>query len=718
VLATTADAFVSLGLTAAGYQYINTDDCWSELTRDNATRRIVPGPNFGGSEAAMKNLSKYINSKGMAFGMYGAAGETTCAGRAGGLYHEGLDAQTYADWGATYLKYDNCGQVNMNSYAKFSAMRDALNRTGKRILFSFEPHLTTPIEWPRYVGNAWRTGHDIGSHYGSMFSELVIGNSWANVGGVGGWNDDDMLEVGNSGLTIAEQRTHFALWCMVKSPLLIGSDVRSIAADSLALLKNKGLIAVNQDKLGKQASLVAVYTNASQQEQPQPKLARAREEPQPLADPLDPFNANSPAMTTCDYGPLDATPPAQSFRFAAVPTKYGGPTEAVLIQSADGKMCLSTASAKGSTVTGFSFSADPLVDCATHCVHQSVPGAADAPCLWNVKSSYLNGDVHDAMIANETSSQIRAAGDASFEGLCLKFNPNNASGLYLEVCNVDPHECSLKRCFYSASLGNEMWYLAANGQLIASYTHTHIPPMWQGARAASGFKGPFKGLDETDGNRLCQPPGKSATCKGATADGKLLLPQAEVEARCAVDAECAGFGLCVKCAPSAPGGVGYFRPLKKVVKIVNDRKWIYWTKGDKPPTPPPGPPPPAPSPPGNWFDKVDAPYCLATAPSSRPPTEPPQPRALSVPNCDEEGNGPVLVVFAGPLAGGDVVVGLANKCNGTHTITAHFGDIGAKAGTTYAVRDLMTGTSLPDATAQVSAQVGTHDIAVLRLSPK
>jgi alpha-galactosidase len=264
VLKTTADSFVALGLKDVGYRWINTDvrlsrpsctlptaidscllalsaqDCWSELARDNATHRIIPAKNFGGTDATMKDLSAYIKSKGMSFGIYGAAGQTTCAGRAGGLYHEYIDAQTYADWGALYLKYDDCGQNNINSYAKFSAMRDGLNRTGIPIVFSYEPHLTKPIAWTSTVGNLWRTGHDIGSQYGSMFSELVIGNSWASLGGPGHWNDDDMLEVGNKGLTIAEQRTHFALWCMVKSPLLIGSDVRSIANDSLALLKNTG----------------------------------------------------------------------------------------------------------------------------------------------------------------------------------------------------------------------------------------------------------------------------------------------------------------------------------------------------------------------------------------------------------------------------------------------------------------------------------------------
>ena len=184
-------------------------------------------------------------------------------------------------------------------------MRDGLNRTGKPIVFSYEPHLTKPIEWTQHVGNLWRTGHDIGSNFNSMFSELVIGNSWASLGGPGNWNDDDMLEVGNKGLSISEQRTHFALWCLVKSPLLIGSDVRSIAADSLALLKNKELIAINQDKLGVQAALTAVYDQAGGGGRnlllDAPAAAVAPSMAEVVAARELAFSTNSTSMTTCDY---------------------------------------------------------------------------------------------------------------------------------------------------------------------------------------------------------------------------------------------------------------------------------------------------------------------------------------------------------------------------------------------------------------------------------
>mmetsp|Transcript_50740 Transcript_50740/g.99422 ORF Transcript_50740/g.99422 Transcript_50740/m.99422 type:complete len:704 (+) Transcript_50740:1-2112(+) len=659
ILKTTADAFVDLGLKDAGYTYINTDDCWSNLARDKQTGRIVPGPNFGGSEAAMKNLSAYIQSKGLKFGIYGAAGETTCAGRAGGLYHEDIDAKTYIDWGAEYLKYDDCGQVNLQSFAKFSAMRDALNRTGVPVVYSYEPHLVVPIGWPKYVGNLWRTGHDIGSNFESMFSELVIGNAWASMAGPGQWNDDDMLEVGNPGLSIAEQRTHFALWCMVKSPLLIGSDVRKIANDSLALLLNKELIAVNQDALGKQAELTAVYLQEDGPNQLRSLLRQAYEPPNTLE-----FKTGNQAMTTCDYG-QGAGPASQVWSF--MPGDVAGATR---IQSTNGK-CLSNLNMS-----------TPLVDC---------DNCGSGSCDWNVKN------------ANVTLSQISAVGGPN-DQLCLKFTTSN--GLYLETCNTDPPECQLHRCYYSANLGFEMWYLSEmSSQLIASYTHTKIPPL-----SSQDFHGPVpgRGVDAGgDDNRRCGTLNgghdtTSPMCKNSTYDGRLYVSLSEIETRCTADRSCAGFSQDTK------DGAPYFRPLSSITSIAADPKWTTWSKHVIP-----APTPPSPSP---WIDTVDPPYCLATSPSKNPPLQPPRPPAITASlTCSD--SHPTLLVFSGNLTGGAIVVGLVNKCSGTHTVTATWQDVGAKPGVSYHVRDLIEHKDLPDASGFVSASVGEHDISVLRLEP-
>jgi alpha-galactosidase len=196
IMKATADRLVKLGLADAGFRYVNSDDCWLDHNRSISVGegRLVPGNNFPGGDAGMRTLSNYIHSKGLKFGLYGAAGQTTCANKAGGLYHEHDDAAQMAEWGIDYLKYDDCGEVNIQSYAKFQAMRDGLNATGRPIVFSFEPHNTIPTTWQPYIGNAWRTGHDIGDHYESMFSDLTINNAWTNVGGRGAWNDADMLE--------------------------------------------------------------------------------------------------------------------------------------------------------------------------------------------------------------------------------------------------------------------------------------------------------------------------------------------------------------------------------------------------------------------------------------------------------------------------------------------------------------------------------------------
>lgn len=138
-------------------------------------------------------------------------------------------------------------------------MRDALNRTGVPITFSFEPHLQVPIAWPPLIGNSWRAAFDIRAKYSSILGEIRVTNAWASVSQPGAWSDADILEVGNSGLSLPEARTHFAMWCMVKSPLLIGCDLTDQPSSILDLLKNKHLIGISQDPLGEQAVLVASY---------------------------------------------------------------------------------------------------------------------------------------------------------------------------------------------------------------------------------------------------------------------------------------------------------------------------------------------------------------------------------------------------------------------------------------------------------------------------
>lgn len=334
--------------------------------------------------------------------------------------------------------------------------------------------------------------------------------------------------------------------------------------------------------------------------------------------------------------------------------------------------------------------------------------------------------------ANETTAQIRSK---AANGQCLKFSASSrgGKGLYLETCNTDPPNCIVKRCFYSESLGDEEWYLADNGQLIASFVRGNghqIPPLattttsFNAADPKVAYHGPIKGYlggpeessDRCGKMRGAKDMGSTPMCKNTTDDGKLYVSLAEIQARCTADgSSCAGFSE----DTGDPSYGIYFRPLSHVSEISVDHKWQTWSKGPLPPAPAPRPSPsPSPSSPKDWYDAVDIPFCLASAPSTSPPKEPSQPPAISVPGCSS--SKPTLLVFAGPLSGGGIVVGLANKCTGNHSITASWKDIGAKAGVTYSVRDVINGKDLTDATeaSPVSSIVGEHDISVLRLTPK
>ena len=253
VIEKTADAFVKLGLDKLGYEYVNIDNCWAKGRDSNNV--IQPDtntfPNFQG-------MIDYIHSKGLKFGLYSDAGNETCGGhQPGSLGFEDVDASTYAKWSVDYLKYDNCNNEKIPPEKRYPVMRDALNKTGHPIFFSLcEWGVDDPATWAPKVGNSWRTTSDIKDNWESMISKVDINDKWATYAGPGGWNDPDMLEIGNGGMTTTEYETHFSLWCLMKAPLLIGCDLRNIDIDSEALriLSNKEVIAVNQDALGVQGN--------------------------------------------------------------------------------------------------------------------------------------------------------------------------------------------------------------------------------------------------------------------------------------------------------------------------------------------------------------------------------------------------------------------------------------------------------------------------------
>ncbi|HLL65833.1 MAG TPA: NPCBM/NEW2 domain-containing protein [Micromonosporaceae bacterium] len=255
----TADIFVSSGLKDAGYQYVNIDDCWS-LRERGPDGRLVPDPvKF---PSGIKGVADYVHSLGLKLGIYGDAGTRTCAGYPGSLGREELDAQTWADWGVDYLKYDNCNNQSDGSQADFirryTAMRDALVKTGRDIVYSIcEWGQSQPWTWAADVGDLWRTTGDISDNWTSLRSIIAFNAPLAPYAGPSNWNDPDMLEIGNGGMTDTEYRTHMSMWSMMAAPLIIGTDLRRATPATLAILGNRDIIAIDQDPLGVQGAVVS-----------------------------------------------------------------------------------------------------------------------------------------------------------------------------------------------------------------------------------------------------------------------------------------------------------------------------------------------------------------------------------------------------------------------------------------------------------------------------
>ena len=249
IIIDTIDALESKGFIKVGYNYINLDDCWQKSRYKNGT--IIP--DYAVFPKGIKYLADYAHSKGLKFGLYSDAGFYTCEKRPGSLGYEEIDADTYAKWGVDYLKYDNCYSNGIKSLSRFEKMRDALNKTGRQIFYSICSWGTENVStWAKDFGNSWRTTRDIKDNWKSMIRIIDLNNKWFDFAGPGGWNDPDMLEVGNGGMSIDEYKVHFGLWAISKAPLLIGCDITNITQDIIDILTNPEVISINQDSLGQQ----------------------------------------------------------------------------------------------------------------------------------------------------------------------------------------------------------------------------------------------------------------------------------------------------------------------------------------------------------------------------------------------------------------------------------------------------------------------------------
>jgi len=249
----TADAMVTSGMRDAGYRYVIIDDCW-QVARTPAGIIVADSIRF---PEGIKALADYVHAKGLKFGIYTDAGTETCQGRPGTYGHEVQDARTYAAWGVDYVKEDWCHAAGLDAPTQYARFRDALAAAGRPIVLSLcEWGYNQPWTWAPQIGNLWRTTDDISDSWGSMLGNLDQSAQHATVVGPGAWNDPDMLEVGNGGMTDDEYRAHFSLWAIEAAPLIAGNDLRTMSAATKGILENAEVIAVDQDSLGAQGIVV------------------------------------------------------------------------------------------------------------------------------------------------------------------------------------------------------------------------------------------------------------------------------------------------------------------------------------------------------------------------------------------------------------------------------------------------------------------------------
>jgi alpha-galactosidase len=263
LIRTIADAMVSSGMAAAGYKYVNIDDCW--MNGRDASGNLRPDPTK--FPQGIAGVADYVHGKGLKLGIYEVPAAVTCAGRGsfgaaagvGSLGHETADAKAFASWGVDYLKYDYC----WGDMKGFKVMKDALAATGRQIFYSVNPASGTGASCvpPNCsidllnIANMWRIGFDINASWSSVLSCIDLDKPLSAYAGPGHWNDPDMLEVGK-GLSADEDRAHFGMWAILAAPLIAGNDIRSMSATTKAIMTNPDVIAVNQDPLGKQGAVV------------------------------------------------------------------------------------------------------------------------------------------------------------------------------------------------------------------------------------------------------------------------------------------------------------------------------------------------------------------------------------------------------------------------------------------------------------------------------
>jgi hypothetical protein len=679
-----ADAFVVSGLFAKGYNQINIDDSW-ELFNRSASGELLPDPTK--FPEGMGPVADRLHSQKMKLGLYTSDAQRSCKKTAGSLYHEVQDARTLAQMKIDFIKVDNCGEVNLNSYAKYSAMRDAFNAsrqaaTDPAITYSCEPHVTSMIGWLPTVCNMWRTTSD---NCKTAFSfDLVVSvingnNLMAWNARPGAWNDLDPVMVGTSksdgtqGLSLAEARSLFTLYSIVKAPLLLGANPSLMPPEYLAIVGNEELIAVNQDPLGKAAVCVGNNTAASAVAAAATVAAAAARAPaysQPYCAPVPPpehlccmhphckhrnqsecltlkccyqeSTANVNASSACwkpqapsPTPPLSPTPPP-SPPVPTPPSPFGLITacdwegqsqQQQQQQNLDGKQestPLLPAQVwelrTGGYITNVK-SGMCLTVASTSKPSSIGTGNATAPFAFSLQpcSSTTKGQrFGNTEFANKTVAQIYMPEDAMVAASSISSTTisnlclsTDGKGLMAMECKQEPDECKHKRCAFSV-LYQQLWYRSSTtGQLISTFTDSQdIPPLRDGEGSAS---------------------------------------------------------------------------------VMDEGRYSGWGPDDKP--------------------LKNIPVCLSSAANPHPPVKIP----LLSPAGVLSGN-PKQTVWAGPLSNSSWVLVLWNTGLDASNITASWEQLGIPAAQECAVRDLHAHKDRSRASKGVTFEVPSHDVVAVKLS--
>jgi len=273
-----AHALVTSGMAAAGYRYVVVDGGWASLHRD-AAGSLVPSP--ARYPAGIQPVIDYVHSLGLTFGLYTSAGMANCAATSAGSYgHEKRDAAQFAAWGIDFLKLDWC-YVPYSDFPGWTSeqvaqrlawrMSSALGATGRPVVLDVNDAVGSRLhdfdwQWAPVLASEWRIASDIRPTYAEMVARIFgIGLPWPrpydlrlwSYAGPNSWNDPDILEVGNAGMSTTLSRTEFSLWAEEAAPLMAGNDLTTMTAATRAILTNAGVIAVDQDPLGRQGHPVS-----------------------------------------------------------------------------------------------------------------------------------------------------------------------------------------------------------------------------------------------------------------------------------------------------------------------------------------------------------------------------------------------------------------------------------------------------------------------------